>query len=155
MGGCIPLNLPTRLRSWNKLRKLSKESGIFVTINLAETKGGMAWHNIPLNTLLPRSFRLRACERIISYFKGGKHLYKRRSSYCVYARKKLEFIKQSPHDFYWSKVHDMYCMMYVAITRRGSGGRSPQDVGIISQISASPYLKVLPTPLMSWKVYHD
>ena len=29
------LNLPTQLRSWNKLRKLSKESGIFVTINLA------------------------------------------------------------------------------------------------------------------------
>ena len=47
-----------------------------------------------------RSFRLGACERIISYFKGGKHLYKRRSGYCVYAREKLEFIKQSPNDFY-------------------------------------------------------
>ena len=74
----------------------------------------------------------------MSYFKVGKHLYKRRSSYCVYAREKLEFIKQSPNDFYRSKVHDMYCMMHVAITKRGSGGRSPPDVGMISHISAPP-----------------
>ena len=62
-------------------------------------KGG--WHGTmsPLNMLLPRRIRPEACERM-SYFKGGKHLDKRRSTFCVYAREKIEFIKQSPNDFY-------------------------------------------------------
>ena len=67
----------------------------------------------PPNTLLQRRFRLGACEWIISYFKGGKHFYKRRSVYCVYARKKLEFIKQSPNEFYEVKcmirIYDVCC----------------------------------------------
>ena len=49
----------------------------------------------------------------------------------------------------------MYCMMYVAIIRRGSGGRSPPDVGVISQILAPPYLKVLPTPLLFYPKIED
>ena len=33
--------------------------------------------------LLPISLRLGACEQIISSFKEGLHVYKRRSGYCV------------------------------------------------------------------------
>ena len=42
---------------------------------------------------------LGACKRIISYFKGGKHLNVNLATVC-YAGEKLEFIKQSPNDFY-------------------------------------------------------
>ena len=34
-------------------------------------------------TLLPSSLRLGACEHMISSFKGGLHVYKRRSGCCV------------------------------------------------------------------------
>ena len=51
-------------------------------------------------TLLPSSLRLRACEQMISSFKGGLHVYKRRSGYCVLARAKLELIELFPSDFY-------------------------------------------------------
>ena len=68
---------------------------------------------------------LEACERIISYFKGDKHLYKRRSGYCVYARGKLKLIKQSPNAF--TEVMCMIRTMYVAITRRGEAPRRWYD----------------------------
>ena len=47
----------------------------------------------------------------------------------------------------FTEVKCMIRMMYVAITKRGSGGPRPPDVDTLTQISAPPYLKVLPTPL--------
>ena len=44
---------------------------------------------------------------------------------------------------------EVKCMMrkiYVAITKRGSERLRPPDVGMVTQTSASPHLKVLPTP---------
>ena len=65
----------------HKLQKPSKESGMFQSLGTicsvfffyckTESKGWGAWHNAPLNTLLPRSLRLGACEQIISLFKGS------------------------------------------------------------------------------------
>ena len=83
----------------------------------------MARHNVPLNTLLPRSFKLEACERIISYFKGGKHLYKRRSDYCVMLEKIL--ISSSSLQITFTEVKCMIRMMYVATTKRGVWGAKP------------------------------
>ena len=34
-------------------------------------------------TLLPKSLRLGACEQVLSLFKEGLLVYKRRSGYCV------------------------------------------------------------------------
>ena len=119
-------NLPTRFRSWNKQRKPSKESGIFVIINLAlvysktKTKGGIAWHNVSLNSLLPRSFRLGACERIISYFFFFNTFIIVDLATVFMLEKSLS---SSSLQMTFTEVKCMIRMMYVAITRRGSGGR--------------------------------
>ena len=64
------------------LAYFSHSAPLILFFLLKEVKRGGAWHNAPLNMLLPRSLRLGACERIISLLKGGLHVYKRRSGYC-------------------------------------------------------------------------
>ena len=79
----------------------------------------------PLNTLLPRSMRLGACERIIKVLKM-RLTRLQRSIWILWVMRarELEFIKQSPNDFYCSKVHDTHDVC----CDNKDGGKAPQTL---------------------------
>ena len=70
-----------------------------------------------------------------------KHVYKRRSDYCMCVMLARESLSSSSSlQVTFTEEKCMIRMTYVAITRRGSWGRSPSDVGMVTQVSA-PLLK--------------
>ena len=111
MGGCIPLILPLGSAPGHKLQKPSKRCGIFQSLGTISfcsfllrsrvKRGSYIAMPHSLNTLLPRSLRLGACERMISSFK--RRFTRLQTSLwllCVMlARGKLELIKLSPGTF--------------------------------------------------------
>ena len=128
-----------------KLQKLSKESGtslslaplvLFYFTKRQRQKGGR-WHNAPLNTLLPRSLKLGTCERKISLLKEVNTFTNvDLAAVFMLAGGKLEFIKQSPSDLYWSKVHDKHDVG--CNNKEGVWGALPPRRCMVTQISAPP-----------------
>ena len=132
--GPTPLDPPLTISYRNHQKSLAYFSHLaplvlFFFIKRQSQKKDEVWHNASsLNALLPRSLRLGACEQIISSFKGGLHVYKRRSAYCVLCWLEESLSSSSCLHVTFTEFKCMVRLTYVAIARRGSGWRSSQTL---------------------------